>query len=282
VAIGSAAAVKLLDSEFGELVGPLTATLARKRPSPLAHGRPATWAAGVLSVIARTNFLFDKTQVPHCTPEALAAACGVSYSAAAAKARIIEDLCLIDDLKFYDRALTREEIENTAGCGVPIVPRVLNLDASRFGGPVDIPNSHRLCVFLEAGDYEVTMVSPAQDPLARFTSWSDSGTGDWGTAYTAVGETSFIDGAGLPIGESSMQLAFDNTANKTLSFSLTAAERVYFAIEDGAVLDNQGGVSLLLVPEPGLGAMLVSGIALLGALTRRRHHRTTRHAWNGH
>ncbi|MGH9896713.1 MAG: DUF6398 domain-containing protein [bacterium] len=95
VAIGSAAAVKVLDAEFGDLVGPLTAALARKRPSPLARGRPATWAAGVISVIARTNFLFDKTRVPHCTPEELSAACGVSYSAAAAKARIIEDLLRI-------------------------------------------------------------------------------------------------------------------------------------------------------------------------------------------
>jgi hypothetical protein len=92
VSIGSAAAIKHLDPEFAELVAPLTAALTRRRPSPLASGRPATWAAGVLSVIARTNFLFDKTQVPHCTPEELAEACGVSYSAAAGKARKIEDL----------------------------------------------------------------------------------------------------------------------------------------------------------------------------------------------
>jgi hypothetical protein len=92
VAIGSAAAAELLDSELAELVAPLTAALARKRSSPLARGRAATWAAGVVSVIARTNFLFDKTQVPHCTPHQLAAACGVSYSAAAGKARAIEDL----------------------------------------------------------------------------------------------------------------------------------------------------------------------------------------------
>jgi Tol biopolymer transport system component len=72
-------------------VAPLTAALARRRPSPLASGRPATWAAAVLSVIARANFLFDKTQVPHCTPDELAKACGVSHSAAAAKARRIED-----------------------------------------------------------------------------------------------------------------------------------------------------------------------------------------------
>lgn len=92
VSIGREAALKHLDPEFAELVAPLTAALARKRPSPLTSGRPATWAAGVLSVIARTNFLFDRTQVPHCTPDELTKACGVSYSAAAGKARTIEDL----------------------------------------------------------------------------------------------------------------------------------------------------------------------------------------------
>lgn len=184
---------------------------------------------------------------------------------------------LIDDLKFYDRALTREEIENTAGCAVPIVPRVLNLDASRFGGPADVPNSHRFCVYLDAGQYDVTMVGAGQAPLARFTAWSDSGTGDWGTAYSIVGETSplAID-AGIPLGETSMQLAFDGTTDKTVSFTLPAAERVYFAIEDGAVLDNQGGVSLVLTaPEPGPGVMLGTTIALLGALARRRRRRST-------
>lgn len=90
--LGRPAAVKYLDSECAELAARLTAALARKRPSPLTRGRPATWAAGILFVIARTNFLFDKTQVPHCTPAELAKACGVSSGAAAGKARAIEDL----------------------------------------------------------------------------------------------------------------------------------------------------------------------------------------------
>lgn len=180
---------------------------------------------------------------------------------------------LIDDLTFHDRALSREEIENMAGCGVPILPRVLNLDASRFGGPVGVPNSHRLCVYLEAGDYSVTMVSPVEDPLARFTGWSDSVDGDWGTAYSVVGDSTVVNtGGGLPLGEPSMQLAFDNTTVKTLAFSLPSAERVYFGIdEDGAVLDNQGGVSLRLeAPEPGLPLMLGCAIAWLGAMARCR------------
>ena len=92
VSIASKVAVELLDAEFAGLVTPLTSALARKRPSPLRSGRAATWAAGVLSVIARTNFLFDKTRTPYCAPDQLAKACGVSYSASAAKARTIEHL----------------------------------------------------------------------------------------------------------------------------------------------------------------------------------------------
>ena len=92
VSIASKVAVEHLDAEFAGLVAPLTFALARKRPSPLRSGRAATWAAGVLSVIARTNFLFDKTRTPYCAPDQLAKACAVSYSAAAAKARTIEHL----------------------------------------------------------------------------------------------------------------------------------------------------------------------------------------------
>jgi hypothetical protein len=90
-AVTSSACAKHLDSEFAELASELVAALARKRPSPLLHGRPGTWAAGSLLTLARTNFLFDKTVIPHCTPAELAQACGVSSSSAAAKARVIED-----------------------------------------------------------------------------------------------------------------------------------------------------------------------------------------------
>ena len=45
-----------------------------------------------LCVIARVNFLFDRTRIPFCAPDQLAKACAVSYSAAAAKARTIEHL----------------------------------------------------------------------------------------------------------------------------------------------------------------------------------------------
>ena len=90
VALSSLAGARYLDAECAELAAELVAALARKRPSPLMQGRAAGWAAGALFAVARANFLFEPGQVPHCPPSALAAACGVSDSTAAAKARAIE------------------------------------------------------------------------------------------------------------------------------------------------------------------------------------------------
>jgi hypothetical protein len=60
--------------------------LARKRPSPLTSGRPASWAAGIAYAIGAENFLFDKTTTPYIGSADLAAAFGVGASTAAAKA----------------------------------------------------------------------------------------------------------------------------------------------------------------------------------------------------
>ncbi len=147
VSIASKVAVERLDAEFAGLVVPLTSALARKQPSPLRSGRAATWAAGVLSVIARTNFLFDKTRTPYCAPGQLAEACGVSYSASAAKARTIEHLLGIvpinprwtppsrlcdnplvwliefDGVMLDDRTLPREVQEKLVAAGlIPFLP----------------------------------------------------------------------------------------------------------------------------------------------------------------
>jgi hypothetical protein len=80
----------LLDGECAELCRRLAARLARKRPSPLAGGRPEGWAAGTVYAIARLNFLFDLSQTPHISADAIAQGLGVAKSTAAAKATRIE------------------------------------------------------------------------------------------------------------------------------------------------------------------------------------------------
>ena len=37
-----------LNDEYGQLCRELTATLCRKRPSPLVRGQTATWACGII------------------------------------------------------------------------------------------------------------------------------------------------------------------------------------------------------------------------------------------
>jgi hypothetical protein len=54
-----------LNEEYAELCRKLTENLARKRPSPLASGKPNSWACGIVRTIGWVNFLDDKTRRPH-------------------------------------------------------------------------------------------------------------------------------------------------------------------------------------------------------------------------
>ena len=80
-----------LTEDYRELARTMTAALCRKRPSPLAKGKTASWACGILYTLGRINFLFDKTQTPHMRADALCRAFGVSQNTASAKAREIEE-----------------------------------------------------------------------------------------------------------------------------------------------------------------------------------------------
>ena len=46
-----------LNGDYAELARKMTATLARKRPSPLVKGRAKGWAAGILYTLGQVNFL---------------------------------------------------------------------------------------------------------------------------------------------------------------------------------------------------------------------------------
>ena len=54
-----------LDDEYGALCRRLAEKLARKRPSPLARGKPESWASGIVRVIGWVNFLGDPSQPHH-------------------------------------------------------------------------------------------------------------------------------------------------------------------------------------------------------------------------
>ena len=92
IALTDAACAELLDQEYAGLARHVVAKLARKRPSPLQSGRPATWAGGVVYALGQVNFLFDRSSEPHVTHDDLADAFGLSKSTLSQKAKQIRDI----------------------------------------------------------------------------------------------------------------------------------------------------------------------------------------------
>lgn len=83
---------KYLNDEYKTLAHQLAAALARKRPSPIARGKPEVWACGILYALGTVNFLWDKSQTPHMRADALCKACEVSPATGSAQGKKIRDL----------------------------------------------------------------------------------------------------------------------------------------------------------------------------------------------
>lgn len=80
-----------LNNEYAQLARYATAALCRKRPTPLASGRPNTWACAIIYALGFVNFLFDKSQAPYMNATDLCQRFGVSKSTGSAKAKIVRD-----------------------------------------------------------------------------------------------------------------------------------------------------------------------------------------------
>jgi hypothetical protein len=87
-----------LNDEYAVLCRELAEKLARKRPSPLLHGSPKTWASGIVRAIGWVNFLSDKSQTPHMRLSDIDAGFGVSESGGAAKLAAIRKMLDIHPL----------------------------------------------------------------------------------------------------------------------------------------------------------------------------------------
>ncbi len=81
-----------LNDEYEQLCRQLTATVCRKRPSPMAQGKVATWACAVIHAIGMVNFLFDASQTPHVTSSQIWNYFNISASTMQAKSKQIRDL----------------------------------------------------------------------------------------------------------------------------------------------------------------------------------------------
>lgn len=96
MALMDAVCAEHLNDEYATVCRQMAATLARKRPSPLASGRANTWAAAIVHTVGSVNFLFDKSQTPHIRADELAAVFGVSKSTAGNKSKEIKDMLNIN------------------------------------------------------------------------------------------------------------------------------------------------------------------------------------------
>src|SRR5205085_12214563 len=76
-----------LNDEYASLCRQLTATLGRKRPSPLSQGKVATWACGIIHALGMVNFLFDSSQTPYITASQIASYFGLSSSTMQTKSK---------------------------------------------------------------------------------------------------------------------------------------------------------------------------------------------------
>ncbi|TVS05475.1 MAG: hypothetical protein EA413_06845 [Cyanobium sp. PLM2.Bin73] len=84
-----------LNDEYRQLIHTALAALARKRPSPLLGGREPSWCAGLVHAIGSANFLFDKSQSPHCKPTQIYEHFGVSAGTGQAHSKKVRDLLRI-------------------------------------------------------------------------------------------------------------------------------------------------------------------------------------------
>jgi len=78
--------VEHLNEEYSDISLLMLEKLCRKRPSPIAFGKPNTWACGIIYAVGSINFLFDKSQSPHMRASELAEKFGISANTAGKKA----------------------------------------------------------------------------------------------------------------------------------------------------------------------------------------------------
>ena len=81
-----------LDDEYREMIDQVIAALCRKRPSPLLRGKENTWAAGIVHAVGMVNFLYDRSQTPHCAAPAIYSHFGVAASTGGNKSKEVRDL----------------------------------------------------------------------------------------------------------------------------------------------------------------------------------------------
>ena len=84
-----------LSPDLSDYVHKLWEQIGRKRNFVITGGRKEVWASAVVYVIARLNFLFDRSNPHYMTPDTICDFFGTKKSTASAKAAQIEQACRI-------------------------------------------------------------------------------------------------------------------------------------------------------------------------------------------
>lgn len=79
-----------LDEEYRDLCREMAALLCQKRV-PVASGKPAGWAAGIVYSVGWVNFLNDPSQPHHMKAEDMARHAGVSLATLMSRAKVIRE-----------------------------------------------------------------------------------------------------------------------------------------------------------------------------------------------
>ena len=92
VALTDAFCEEHLNEEYAQLAREATATLCRKRPSPLVKGHANTWACGIVYALGFVNFLFDKSQEPYMNAGDQCKGFGVGKNTGSSKSKEVRDM----------------------------------------------------------------------------------------------------------------------------------------------------------------------------------------------
>jgi hypothetical protein len=95
IALTNALCTNKLNEEYAQVCREMTATLARKRPSPLVNGQAKSWACAITYTVGSVNFLFDKSQTPYLRTDELCAWFGLSKSTGGNKSSQIKQILKI-------------------------------------------------------------------------------------------------------------------------------------------------------------------------------------------
>lgn len=87
--------VKHLTPELSGYVQKLWGKVGRKRNYIITGGKKEIWASAVVYVIARVNFLFEKTSPNHLSPDQICAFFDTKKSTVSSRASEIEKACKI-------------------------------------------------------------------------------------------------------------------------------------------------------------------------------------------